>query len=68
MASATSKTVTVPIAANIEPLVWQLVTLRTLADEISGALNKAIDALQSSDGSWDAECVEFGCHEPEGPA
>jgi hypothetical protein len=56
MAKPTTETVTVPIAANIEPLVWQLVTLRTLADEISGALNKAIESLHEPDPTWpDAE-------------
>ena len=63
MANPITKTITVPIAADLEPLVRQLVVMRTLADEMSGALNKAIRALQGTDPAWAAECEEFGCHE-----
>jgi hypothetical protein len=56
MAKPTTETITVPIAANVDPLVRQLVALRTLADEVSDALNRAIDSLHETDPTWpDAE-------------
>jgi hypothetical protein len=58
MANPVTRTVTVPIAADIEPLKRQLAALRTLCSQIGFAIDTALLALDEPD--WpDADVQQF---------
>ena len=59
MASPVTRTITVPIAADIEPLKRQLAVLRTLVSQIGFALDTAILALDEPDPWPDADVQQF---------
>lgn len=59
MASPLGRTITVPIAADIEPLKRQLAVLRALCSQIGFALDTAILALDAEDSWPDADVQQF---------
>lgn len=46
MPSPVTKSIVVPVVADIEPLVWQMIVIKDLLVELSESLDSAIQALQ----------------------